>query len=56
MKITELLFGPRRPGRRKVRRQAAAIRAKTPPPGGGSPTPTRCSRAGKGVPDDRTFP
>jgi len=29
MKITELLFGPRRPGRRKARRQADAIRAKT---------------------------
>ena len=29
MKITELLFGPRKPGRRKVARQTAAIRAKT---------------------------
>ena len=28
MRITEL-FGPRRPGRRKARRQIAALRAKT---------------------------
>ena len=46
MKITEL-FRRRRPSRRMAQRQAAAIRARPPPPGTRSPTPRDARAPGR---------